>query len=171
MPGQDELKKIQEAALQEVAAEAVEHYKKAIIAAGIPLTGDLLQSFQMQMANDSGNIAAAISFMYYGRYRDMKTLGWTIKAPPVDDMVGFIEKTGLEKFVVWGTDRAPANTKEVRRLAYLIGKSFMNIRKKRKHAAWYNKTTTDALLIARKKILEATALYIAEANKKQIENG
>jgi hypothetical protein len=171
----DELRHLQARELREVADEAVRRFRQGIERQGINFTGTLADEFESFMAQNSEKIAVDISFNYYGRYKDMKTLGWTDAAPPVDVMEDYVRKVGVGKFA-WvpgyeNSDRTPALSVQVKRLAWAIAMSFKDKSVRRKQGSWYNETKMRMVNVARRRIMDVTAQYLATYVADGLENG
>lgn len=170
-----ELRDIQAAELKRVADDAVQYFRQNIERRGVVFTGELLQDFETFMVENSEAIAVDISFQYYGRYKDMVSLGWKDAMPPVEVMEEYVAKVGVDKFA-WvpgyeANDRVPARTIAVKRLAWAISMSFRDKSVRRKQGSWYNETKTKMVNVARRRIMDVTAKYLAEFMKDELEGG
>ena len=168
-----DLREIQTAELLDIAAEAVTYFQKAIEEKGLVFEDVLRTDFQYFISNNSTAIAAEIHFVSYGRYKDMKTLRWTDTPPPIDAMLEFVKKTGIDKFAwVPGYEKSgkvPAETIAIKRLARAIQYSFVNATTKKKYqGTWYASTKARMMNVARRRIMNVTALYTAQYVAKQL---
>lgn len=159
-----DLLKLQADEIQKIADDSIKYFEEAIRKQGLILESELVDSFRSAMANRADVIAAEISFMYYGRYKDMKQLDWTATMPPVDVMEKYINKVGLGRFA-WipgyeDSNAVPVRTVAVKRLAWAISNSFKNRSVKRKQGSWYNKTKQRMVNVARRRIMDVTRDYL-----------
>lgn len=168
-----ELRDIQAAELKRVADDAVGYFRQNIERRGVVFTGELLQDFETFMVQNSEAIAVDISFNFYGRLKDMKVLEWQATMPPIEVMEEYVAKVGVEKFA-WvpgyeQSDKVPARTIAVKRIAWAISMSFRNKAVRRKQGNWYNQTKMEMVNIARRSIMNVTAQYLAEFVKDGLE--
>jgi hypothetical protein len=162
-----DLKEIQTAELLQIATESIAYFQKAIQEKGLVFEDALRTNFESFIGTNSTFIAAEIHFLGYGRFKDMKTLHWSDAPPPIDSMIEFVKKTGVDKFAwVPGYEKSgkvPAETIAIKRLARAIQYSFVNsISKKKYEGTWYASTKGRMVNVARRRILEVTALYSAQ---------
>ena len=82
----------------EIAAEAVEAFRKNIERAGLELTDELKQDFQYHILRQVNQLTLEFDFREYGRFKDMALLRYSTHMPPIDAMEFFVDKIGLDKF-------------------------------------------------------------------------
>lgn len=83
--------------LREWTAEFLEKRKAAAQRRGFSQDGELLRSFGSR-EKQGADIGVEIFFSTYGRFMDMRSLGWT-KMPPVEDIKEWIRKKGPDNFM------------------------------------------------------------------------
>ncbi|GAB3790182.1 hypothetical protein GCM10028818_59930 [Spirosoma horti] len=78
--------------------KAEEAFKARAIAAGLPLTGEMLDSFRRYAAVEgNGYVEARLEMVDYFRLKDLRSMKYT-RTPPLAAMEAFVEALGLNKF-------------------------------------------------------------------------
>ncbi|MEA5257163.1 hypothetical protein VB264_05150 [Arcicella aquatica] len=168
-----------ETELNEIQEQAVLYFQKFIKDRGLVLTNNLLEHFQKSTMVVASELYAEVNvtFNSYGRYLDMKAIGYKPgkpdpEGPLVEGMKEYIEKKGLAFFKgipgYYGASRMPVTSIAINRLAYTLAYSRKNSLKiKRRGEGWYNKGRSLFVRDVRRK-LQAS---IAELVLREVANG
>jgi hypothetical protein len=165
--------------------QALTEYKYALQAAGIKLTGELLDSFEATIRIDAAKFAfeCQIKFEEYGRFKDMKGLNTGDKLAPLEAIEYFVEKTGVNKFLnaIWadryrtfitrGKNKGPRPmSKLIRDIAWGVRIArYRDIRHVRKGRSWYNKTSGKLYALTSERVRQAAALSALRHIKQTLE--
>lgn len=159
--------------------EAMIVMQRKIKAAGMVLTGELMDSLRHQQVITARDLYAefSIGFAGYGRFKDMRQLLYE-KMPPIEVMEAFVKQLGVEAFdYVPGylTDAkrrvAIPDSRAINRIAWGIARSRIftaNIRNYKRNA-FYNPTRGKLIYETSYKLLESLPEPILQAIKQQLE--
>lgn len=162
-----------------IVAEASIVMQRKIKAAGLVLTGELMDSLRHQTVVVGRDLYAefSIGFAGYGRFKDMRQLLYE-KMPPVDVMEAFVKQLGVEAFdYVPGylTDRKKRvdlpDSRAINRIAWGVARSRIFTAKIRhyKRNAFYNPTRGKLIYETSYKLLESLPEPILRGIKEQLE--
>lgn len=159
--------------LEEITADALLYFQRALQNKGLVLTQELMQSFRYHIIRSAQVVAAEIEFRDYGRFKDMKRLQFGLM-PPIDAMELFVEKIGMGAFAFvpgYGADRrVPTVNNAVRRIAAGISFSRRGKTVNRKYSGtWYNQTKMDMINTAKYRLGQRTSEWVVWQIKQQAE--
>ena len=151
--------------LEEITADALLYFQRALERKGLVLTRELMDSFRYNIVRSATQIAAEIELMEYGRFKDMRRLHYT-GMPPIDAMEFFVQKIGAANFAYvpgYGANRrVPTVPNAVRRIAAGISFSRKGQTINRKYSGtWYNETKMDMINVAKYRLGQRTSEWIA----------
>ncbi|UHG93336.1 hypothetical protein [Spirosoma oryzicola] len=165
--------------------QALTEYKYALQAAGIKITGELLDSFEATIRIDAARFVfeCTIKFEEYGRFKDMKGLNTGDRMAPLEAIEYFVEKTGVDKFLnaIWadryrtfnsrGKNKGPRPvSKLIRDIAWGVRIArYRDIRHLRKGRSWYNKTSGRLFIMTHERVRQAAALSALRHIKNTLE--
>jgi hypothetical protein len=96
-------------------------------------TGELLRSFHADVLRGAGTIEAQIKYNFYGKFRDMKAVGFK-KIPPSQVIEDWINDVGPGSFKL---PVAPTVSQAVKKLVWMILRSISKSHKiENKKGAW-----------------------------------
>jgi hypothetical protein len=142
--------------------EAVDEFQRRIRAAGLILTGEMLDSFRIKaVQTGAGYISQQVEMAGYFRIKDLRSMHYA-RMPPQAAMEYFIEKTGLSRFAYvpgYKASSPPASqTIAVERIAWAIrAKRMQNPDVKRGYRGIYNEVVGAGLSALRSNVSQAGA--------------
>lgn len=145
MEAKEDIDKIVYEVLEDFILEAVNLFHAKLTENKQIATGELLRSFQSDVLKNAGKIEAEIKFAYYGKFRDMRSVGYK-STPPSGAIEAWIMAVGPSNFQL---PQAPTVSKAVKKLVWAI---LRNVKKNKsitnKKGAWKN--TSDYMKIVGK---------------------
>jgi hypothetical protein len=169
----DTFEDVASAVLEEITADALMYYQRALQAKGLVLTGDLLQSFRYRIIQTATQVVAEIELLEYGRFKDMRRLRYD-SFPNIDALEEFVQKIGPDNFAFvpgYGPDRrVPTIPNAVRRIAMGIGFSRANQIVTRKFSGtWYNETKMNMVNKSKGRLAERLGEWFAAQVRRSAE--
>lgn len=160
--------------LEEVTADSLLYFQRALASKGLVLTAELMQSFRYHIIRNAESMAAEIEFRDYGRYRDMKWLRYGNGMPPIDAMEFFVDKIGVNNFAFVpgykANRRVPTVNNAIRRIA--AGVSFSKKGRsvqRRYQGTWYNTPKMHMVNVAKYRLKQRTSEWVTWQMKQQAE--
>lgn len=163
---------INESVIDDLAVDGLNVFQNAIQRAGLVFSEELLKDWSTTVIKDDDVLAVEWQFQMYGRFKDMKNI--TKYMPPVEVMMEYVEKIGVDKFA-WvpgytTKDSVPTDI-AAERIAWGIAKYRNSVKTiKRSGRGWYNENVMKLVNKARYNIRKKTAEWIALQAVKEIEN-
>jgi hypothetical protein len=152
----------------ETIAEGVAYFQKAIANKDVIASADLQNDIDFILIEESDGLMGSINFHEYGRYRDMKTLRWAGKAPPIEELEAWVKLKGVSSFA-WipgyeASGRVPTESIAIRRLASAISKSMgsVQVTHRKFKGTWYNETKMRMVNVTRARVLARITDLIAK---------
>lgn len=176
---QEQFERVASDVVGTIVAEAALVMQRKIKAAGLVLTGELMDSLRHEQVIQGQNLYAefTIGFAGYGRFKDMRQLLYE-KMPPVDVMEAFVKQLGVDAF-----DYVPGYLKDrkqrvdlpdsraINRIAWGVARSRIFTAKIRQYRrnAFYNPTRGKLIYETSYKLMESLPEPILKALKEQLE--
>lgn len=154
-------------------AEAVAEMRRRVVAAGLVMTGEMLDSFRVS-AQESGAdfISQKISMVDYVRIRDLRSLHYE-RTPPLESMEYFVRSHGVHKFTyVPGYKEGTWPSEEVaaRRIAWAVKMSYRREPSVRRgYRGIYSASISKAMNALKSQTAHAGALFAIRYIKKNLE--
>ncbi|OIN61161.1 hypothetical protein [Arsenicibacter rosenii] len=162
--------------LEELTADALLYFRRALEAKRLVLTEELMRSFRYHIVRSATQVAAEIDLLNYGRFKDMRQLRYRGSMPPIDAMEFFVEKVGIGNFAYvsgyWDRtgSRIATVPNAVRRIAAGISFSRKVYTTKRPYSGtWYNETKMNMVNVGKKRLAWRTSEWIAAQIKMTAE--
>ncbi|MCX6216414.1 hypothetical protein [Spirosoma sp.] len=176
---QEQFEQVAADVIGRIVGEASIVMQRKLQAAGLVLTGELLNSLRHQQVIVGRELYAefSIGFSGYGRFKDMRKLLYG-KLPPAEVMEEYVRHVGLDKFKYVPGYLLGANyrvlhipdTRAINRIAWGISVNIMKQGVKRsKKNAFYNPTRGKLIYETGYKLLESMPEPILKAIKQQFE--
>lgn len=132
---------------EELTADAVMYFRKALDKANLVLTGDLIESMDYTVKQEVGMLGATaeIFFREYGRFKDMRRVRYP-HYMNVDAIADYVDKVGIEKFAWVNGYENKSSVPTVKNAKARIVASIIFARKKvpvvvqNSKKQWYNRT-------------------------------
>lgn len=159
--------------LEEVTADALLYFQRALASKGLVLTAELMQSFRYHIISNAQQVSADIEFRDYGRFKDMRRLRYQGQ-PPADAMEFFVNKIGVNNFAFvpgYKADRrVPTVNNAIKRIASGVSFSKKGRTQNRKYSGtWYNETKMDMINVAKGRLAAKTDQWVRWQMKQQGE--
>jgi hypothetical protein len=177
---QDEFERVASEVVSGIVREATVVMQRKLQAAGIVLTGELMNSLRHEMMVESQNLYAefSIGFSGYGRFKDMRKLLWG-KLPPIEALEEYVRQIGLDKFkyvpgyllnAKYRVLHIP-DTRAVNRIAWGIAVNRLHngVKLGKNRNAFYNPTRGKLIYETAEKVLYSLPAPILKAMKQQLE--
>lgn len=138
---------------------------------GLELSGSLLNSFDHQVQKATGDTLASMYLFFedHGRHKDMKSLVYT-KQPPIEAMIEFVKKVGLEKFKYvpgYHPGKMPAESIAIKRIAWGLSRGRLKSYK-HKPKKWFAKTFYGQINLLIEGLLSGYQEYAINNTKQQL---
>lgn len=152
--------------LRDWTSEFIEKRKASAIRKDFTNDGELVNSFGSNEKQGS-TIGVEIFFSTYGRFMDMRSLGWS-KMPPVEDIKDWIRKKGPDNFMPAYTQVRKYIPKDPERMINDMAWGIaLGILKKNtfKSRRWYNKPAYRGIQILYRRLIDNLAPFTREEIK------
>lgn len=163
---------VNESVIDDLAVDGLNVFQNAIQRAGLVFSEELLKDWSTNLIKNDDVLAVEWQFQMYGRFKDMKRIAGYM--PPVEVMIEYVEKVGVDKFA-WvpgykAVDKVPTDI-AAERIAWGIAKYRASVKTiRRSGGGWYNENVMKLVNKARYNIRKKTAEWIALQAVKEIEN-
>lgn len=135
------------------------------------LSGELVDSINARVQAAAENTLAHVYFSFedYGRHKDMRSLVYT-KQPPVQEMIEFVKKVGVQNFKYvpgYKAGRMPSEDIATKRIAWGISRGRLKAYK-HKPKRWFAKTFYGQINMLIGRMLEGHQDAIINQSKKEL---
>jgi hypothetical protein len=163
---------VNESVIDDLAVDGLNVFQNAIQRAGLVFSEELLKDWSTSVIKNDDVLAVEWQFQMYGRYKDMKRI--TGYMPPVEAMIEYVEKIGVDKFA-WvpgytSMDKVPTEA-AASRIAWGLAKYRASVKTiRRSGSGWYNENVMKLVNKARYNIRKKTAEWVALQAVETIES-
>lgn len=163
---------VNESVIDDLAVDGLNVFQNAIQRAGLVFSEELLKDWSTSVIKNDDVLAVEWQFQMYGRFKDMKRIAGYM--PPVEAMIAYVEKVGVDKFA-WvpgytSTDNVPTEV-AANRIAWGLAKYRASVKTiSRSGSGWYNENVMKLVNKARYNIRKKTAEWIASQAVETIES-